>query len=499
MPLLIRVQELTEEEAFRKALILNIQRENHTAEEFGDIIANVREAHYWIGASNTDKVAKYLCVSPATIIQYEKFMGLPADIKKLVSEERMALSAALETTATPEEKRGEVVGRAQELAREEKQKKVRKRVQAEKKTATSEQLREEGEAADKGSGDSESDSSTSTSTPTSTKKKSAAEPLRVPEPEWMKEDRRKKKEREKELDKAAAKAAKSLKKATEEKAEVEQKIEETKGSGKSQETRDRLAERLKEAEEKEAIAVELQSEVAREKETLEKEKAELQRQREEFAEEVRLQQEAAAEAAALTEPAPIEARHVRQAQREIPGALTKLKAPKFSDFLQLVEDKLDSDSFCPRMRELWETVSLFAHGKVAEQELIEVVQDLDKLVREGVEGQVFETRVLNSLATEEEAQADEGVAEEIGVGDAVEETGVESNVPAPTESDPSPNPLSESTPEPADPEPEAPAPTSKKRSSAKATTKSKAVAAKAKPKSKSKAPINPKVKPKKKK
>lgn len=399
IPLLIRVQELTEEEAYRKALILNIQRENHTAHEFGDIIAAVRAAHHWEGSSNTSKVAEYLCVSVATVIQYEKFMRLPEDIRQMVSEERMTLSAALDAASSPEEKMMGVVERAKELAEEEQKKKAE-----EKKKEEEEQQQKSRGRGRSGSGGSGGGGSSEG------KKKVKAEPLRVPEPEWMKEERKEKKEKEKALQKAHEKAEKEKEKAEKEREKAEAAVEAGKQSGRSQEAREKLEERLAQAVEREQIAAELEKEVQEERERLEKEKDELRIQKEEFEAEVaerakeekeRLEAEALeAEAKAKAEtaavgttgsgsgpttstptPVTIEARHIRRAQREIPGALVKLKAPKMSDLLLVFEDTLDTTEYTKEMRLLGDTISRFGHGKVDLAEVVRVWGIVDEIVR----------------------------------------------------------------------------------------------------------------------
>lgn len=122
------VEELTQDQALRKAISENVQREDFTRVERGRIAQLIRKRFGWVGKEGTKKVAEFVGLSPATVAQDEKLLGADKDILDKVLSDRMTVTAALDLMVGKVEKQPEVAARAQEIAAEKAAKKEKKNV-----------------------------------------------------------------------------------------------------------------------------------------------------------------------------------------------------------------------------------------------------------------------------------------------------------------------------------------------------------------------------------
>ena len=102
-PWKVRVEvdtELTRDEALRRCCIENIHREDFTNAEYARAIKLVRETHEWTGPAGTPKVAEYLGVVPATIMNVEIVEKAPEFIREKVAAGTMSRSAAADLLRT---------------------------------------------------------------------------------------------------------------------------------------------------------------------------------------------------------------------------------------------------------------------------------------------------------------------------------------------------------------------------------------------------------------
>jgi len=115
-PLKIHISDLTDDGAIRVALITTIQRAGFTGMELAHNITFIRARFGWEGPTGSAQVADFLGVSPATVTQAEKLLLLPQHVQDDVQAGRTSTTAALEITTTPAAIRPAVSARAQELA-----------------------------------------------------------------------------------------------------------------------------------------------------------------------------------------------------------------------------------------------------------------------------------------------------------------------------------------------------------------------------------------------
>ena len=76
------VVELTDDEAYRAAIVENIQRKTLSPVSFARHIRKIREREGWQGADGTKQVSRYFGVSPAEITTHEKILMLDKKIIK---------------------------------------------------------------------------------------------------------------------------------------------------------------------------------------------------------------------------------------------------------------------------------------------------------------------------------------------------------------------------------------------------------------------------------
>ena len=76
------VVELTDDEAYRAAIVENIQRKTLSPVSFARHIKKIREREGWQGADGTKQVSRYFGVSPAEITTHEKILMLDKKIIK---------------------------------------------------------------------------------------------------------------------------------------------------------------------------------------------------------------------------------------------------------------------------------------------------------------------------------------------------------------------------------------------------------------------------------
>ncbi|PWT88245.1 MAG: hypothetical protein C5B54_10935 [Acidobacteria bacterium] len=111
-----------DQNAYRQACIENMHRENLSAMDLAMNIQNVREKFKWTGKKETKKVAEFFKVSAATVTQYEKLLGLDADMQKKVHEGDVSRDDAFrlaEVTASEGAKKAAEIEQAATLAHDE--------------------------------------------------------------------------------------------------------------------------------------------------------------------------------------------------------------------------------------------------------------------------------------------------------------------------------------------------------------------------------------------
>lgn len=118
------IRELTDDEAFRLAMLENVQRRRFTPIELARDIKTIRERFKLEGGSaGTKDVADFLKVSTATVTQHERLLSAPAEMQEQIQKGELRMSAALDLLAVPEGKREEVQTVALEKAKKEHDKK----------------------------------------------------------------------------------------------------------------------------------------------------------------------------------------------------------------------------------------------------------------------------------------------------------------------------------------------------------------------------------------
>ena len=80
----VSVSATENQNAFRQATIENIHRKQINPIDIAVNIRNVREKFEWKGTKETSKVAAFFKVSKASVIQYERLLGLPEEVQKKV-------------------------------------------------------------------------------------------------------------------------------------------------------------------------------------------------------------------------------------------------------------------------------------------------------------------------------------------------------------------------------------------------------------------------------
>lgn len=109
--------------AFRLAMIENVQQRRFTAIEFARNIVKIRAMfEFDEGPAGTKDVADFLAVSPATVMQHEKLLGLSAEKQAEVHAGRMTAEAALEFLNVQPGQEQKVEEKAKDLAVEEEKK-----------------------------------------------------------------------------------------------------------------------------------------------------------------------------------------------------------------------------------------------------------------------------------------------------------------------------------------------------------------------------------------
>jgi ParB/RepB/Spo0J family partition protein len=102
---------------WRKSIISNIQHESFSPMDIAYIIKMIREDKDWRGASGTRRIATYLHVSYATIVQHERFYSLPKEIQNKLHDRTISAQSALEVISRFSDTSGQmrVLDRAAEI------------------------------------------------------------------------------------------------------------------------------------------------------------------------------------------------------------------------------------------------------------------------------------------------------------------------------------------------------------------------------------------------
>jgi ParB family transcriptional regulator, chromosome partitioning protein len=116
---LARVEELTDDQALRKALIENWQRKDFTVLEKARQVEMLRLRFGWVGDKGTKRIASHLGVSEATVTQMDRMVSLPADVLAQVDSGDMSARAALNLAQVKPAAVKPVSERALEIAKEQ--------------------------------------------------------------------------------------------------------------------------------------------------------------------------------------------------------------------------------------------------------------------------------------------------------------------------------------------------------------------------------------------
>src|SRR5262252_7198434 len=115
----ILVRDLTPLQAFRAALLSFTQKRQQSPIEFARTIGVIRKKFEWPGSIDTQKVADFLCVSRATVVDAERLLTLPDVAVEAVRKGRMSKTAALQAASAPVTEQTAVYERAREHAKED--------------------------------------------------------------------------------------------------------------------------------------------------------------------------------------------------------------------------------------------------------------------------------------------------------------------------------------------------------------------------------------------
>jgi ParB family chromosome partitioning protein len=113
------VVEATDEQAWLSSIQENLQRKQFSPIEIAQNIVDIKKRKNFNGKDWTEKVAVFLHVSRATVLQHSKLLTLPADLKKKVHLGELGVQAAIDLLAVEETKRDEVFAKAEQLAEQE--------------------------------------------------------------------------------------------------------------------------------------------------------------------------------------------------------------------------------------------------------------------------------------------------------------------------------------------------------------------------------------------
>ena len=127
-------ESMTRDQAIRAAMLADSQHEAFTPRERARNIAFLRKCYDWQGMEGARKIAEFLGVSPATVLQDERLSKAPAELQEKVEAGLLTVTNALEILAStgklPAEEQAaaqtKVVERAGELAKKEKAEKAEK-------------------------------------------------------------------------------------------------------------------------------------------------------------------------------------------------------------------------------------------------------------------------------------------------------------------------------------------------------------------------------------
>jgi ParB-like chromosome segregation protein Spo0J len=116
--------------AHRRSMMANIHAARMNPMDMAEDIRRLREQYKWTGSQGTNNIAEYLQVSPATVIQYEKFLKLDKEHQESIYNGTISLDAAFVLVNVAPAKRDEVLAKAKELDEKEKEVHAEKVVEA---------------------------------------------------------------------------------------------------------------------------------------------------------------------------------------------------------------------------------------------------------------------------------------------------------------------------------------------------------------------------------
>ncbi len=107
--------------AHRRSMMANIHAARMNPMDMAEDMRRLREQYKWVGNQGTQNIAEYLQVSPATVIQYEKFLKLDKEHQEQIYNGTISLDAAFALVNVVPSKRNEVLAKAKELDEKEKE------------------------------------------------------------------------------------------------------------------------------------------------------------------------------------------------------------------------------------------------------------------------------------------------------------------------------------------------------------------------------------------
>ncbi len=111
-----------EAQGYRQAMMENLHREDMSPMDVAMDMKNLRGKFKGSVTEVTKKIAGYLCVSPATVMQYGKLLDLEPDIQEQVHAGKISRDAAFVLAGIDKDKRGEVIQKAEQKQEAEKEK-----------------------------------------------------------------------------------------------------------------------------------------------------------------------------------------------------------------------------------------------------------------------------------------------------------------------------------------------------------------------------------------
>lgn len=109
-------QGLSDDDAYRMAVVENAKRKDANAMDNAQNIAEVRNRNNWNGGKYTKDVAAWFEMSPAWVTTHEKLLGIEKEAQSMVSQGQMSAKAAMDYVKVDEKDRQKVFDAAVKIA-----------------------------------------------------------------------------------------------------------------------------------------------------------------------------------------------------------------------------------------------------------------------------------------------------------------------------------------------------------------------------------------------